>query len=329
MQEKSYTFDHVSLILGATIGAGFASGQEIVTFFSRFGFVSIFFAIIFFILFSYSINLLLNIGKKNYTFFSSNYILKSSLNVIFFIVSANMLAGANELLCGLIFDFQFPLYSIVILLISYFVINKDIKAICKVNKILVPIMISFTILVCFLSFFFSPHSQIAINFDISNLAMLSTSSILYTFCNVLIISSVVLKMGKNINKTKIKNISFTSSFILFCLIILITLSLLINDNSIIFAKMPMIYLAFLINNKLGYMYSFVIFLSIITTLLATLYSINIKIKNKNNYIIFIIVFALSLFGFQKIIQYSYPIIGAFGLIIVLKLNSLKFSNNLV
>ena len=330
MHKKSYIFDYVALILGATIGAGFASGQEIVTFFARFGFVSVFFVVLFCVIFAYCLNLLLSFSKNScYNNLKNNCYLNSILSIIFFMISANMLAGTNELLSDLIFNFNFPLYSILILFVSYLIINKGLKFIFKINKIIVPIMILITILVCFLSFFVSPHSNVSVNFDIANLAMLSTSCVLYTFCNVLVVSKIVLKAGEKIETENIKKVAIISSISLGTIVVLIILSLLINDNSILFSNMPIVLLAFLINKNFGYLYSLIIFFSILTTLLATTYSLTCNHKKKSKLIIYAIIFALSLFGFENLIEYTYPIIGAIGVIIVYKLNNLKLSNNIV
>lgn len=330
MHKKSYIFDYVALILGATIGAGFASGQEIVTFFARFGFVSVFFVVLFCVIFAYCLNLLLSFSKNScYNNLKNNCYLNSILSIIFFMISANMLAGTNELLSDLIFNFNFPLYSILILFVSYLIINKGLKFIFKINKIIVPIMILITILVCFLSFFVSPHSNVSVNFDIANLAMLLTSCVLYTFCNVLVVSKIVLKAGEKIETENIKKVAIISSISLGTIVVLIILSLLINDNSILFSNMPIVLLAFLINKNFGYLYSLIIFFSILTTLLATTYALTCNHKKKSKLIIYAIIFALSLFGFENLIEYTYPIIGAIGVIIVYKLNNLKLSNNIV
>ena len=91
----------------------------------------------------------------------------------------------------------------------------------------------------------------------------------------------------------------------------------------------MIYLAFLIDKKFGYIYCLAIFLSILTTLLATIYSLTFEHKKKSKILIYFIIFALSLFGFKKLIEYTYPIIGALGLIVIYKINNLKLCNNFV
>ena len=71
MGQTKKDIGYIFLILGTTIGAGLASGQEIVLFFAQYGFVSILFVILFAIIFAISIKILLNYGnlmQKNANF---------------------------------------------------------------------------------------------------------------------------------------------------------------------------------------------------------------------------------------------------------------------
>ncbi len=340
MSKKTDCYNYVMLILGSTIGAGLASGQEIVLFFAQYGFVSLPFLLAFVFLFSFSILTLFKFGKistkekdfdktiKHQVFFDS------CGNAIFIIFSATMVSGIESLFNQLFFYTKFHLWAIISLFICAFIILKGFKFILKLNAFLVPIIIIATIGVCALSF--SPsikHSPLTFNTDISNFIFLITSTILYSSCNIMISNKVLIKVGTKIKKESAKKVAIISSIILALIIALIVIALLSNDNSLLFAELPLVYLAFTINSTVGYIYSGIIFLCIITTLLTTLFSFNEnlrkKISNKffSTFIACILIFSLSLFGFENIVRYSYPIIGAIGIFMIFSIkNRLNYEN---
>lgn len=328
MDKNTSVFSGVMLILGATIGAGLASGQEVVIFFAQYGFVSLLYAFIFFILFAYGLIEILKYGQmlqKKPDFLQkhkSNFVFESICAIIFLIFSATMLAGAESLLNEIVYSSKFHLWSVLIILLSLIIMSKDLKWLITINKILVPIIILSTIFVCSFSFTASPHSDFTFSFDISNLAFLTISTILYAACNLMVNSKIAVNLGTKIKEKNIKKVAIITSFIIFLIIVLIIVALLINDNSLPFTEMPIVYIAFMIHPTVGYIYSFIILLCILTTLFATFYSLkeSINTKIKSNFSSFLIsailVFVLSLFGFESIIRYSYPIIGAVGIIVL-------------
>ena len=340
MSKKTDCFSYVMLILGSTIGAGLASGQEIVLFFAQYGYISLIFLFIFVLLFSFSILTLFKFGKiisqqkdfektiKHQVFFDS------CGNIIFLIFSATMVAGIESLFNQLFFYTKFHLWAIISLVLCAFIILRGFKFILKLNTFLVPVIIVATIFVCALSF--SPtneHSPLTINTDLPNVIFLLSSTILYSSCNIMISNKVLIKVGTEIKKETAKKVAIISSITLALIIALIIIALLSNDNSLLFAELPLVYLAFTINTIVGYIYSGIIFICIITTLLTTFFSFNEnlrkKISNKvfSTFVACILIFSLSLFGFENIVRYSYPIIGAIGIFMIFSIkNRLNYEN---
>lgn len=321
------------LILGSTIGAGLASGQEVVIFFAQYGFVSIFYAFIFFILFTYGLTQMLKYGnmlqqkpdflKKH----KQSYLLESFYSIIFLIFSATMLAGAESLLNDIFFHSKLHIWSILIIFVGILAISKELNWLMIISNILVPLIIISTMLVCALSFNISSHSDLVLSFDFSNLVFLFISTILYVACNLMVNSKITIKLGLKIKEKNIKKVAIISSFIIFLLVSFIIIALLINDNSLLFAEMPIVYIAFLINPTFGYFYSFIILLCILTTLFTTFFSLKeiLHEKFKSNFLSKIIsafaIFIVSLFGFESIIRYSYPLIGALGIIMLFNIKN--------
>lgn len=321
------------LILGSTIGAGLASGQEVVIFFAQYGFVSIFYAFIFFILFTYGLTQMLKYGnmlqqkpdflKKH----KQSYLLESFYSIIFLIFSATMLAGSESLLNDIFFHSKLHIWSILIIFVGILAISKELNWLMIISNILVPLIIISTMLVCALSFNISSHSDLVLSFDFSNLVFLFISTILYVACNLMVNSKITIKLGLKIKEKNIKKVAIISSLIIFLLVSFIIIALLINDNSLLFAEMPIVYIAFLINPTFGYFYSFIILLCILTTLFTTFFSLKeiLHEKFKSNFLSKIIsafaIFIVSLFGFESIIRYSYPLIGALGIIMLFSIKN--------
>ena len=178
-------FNVIFVVIGTLIGAGFASGSEINLFFNRFGitgffgiFISMF--IILFVMYRIlSINLNIKANSYNefvYKKFNNKYIqlfLKIVIDSFALISFYVMVAGfssffSQELNVPKIFG------SFIICISSFFIFNKSINAIVKVNTILTPLLL---ILLLFLGFRCINIDSISPSLTVSG--DFFTSSILY------------------------------------------------------------------------------------------------------------------------------------------------------
>ena len=105
--KKSFVWTFVMAILGAIIGAGFASGKEIVSFFGKYGYWVIPFLVLAAILFFFCFYIFSNLGKdikpKSISDITSKIFGKAGVFVDFsfilstFITLASMLAGCDSI----------------------------------------------------------------------------------------------------------------------------------------------------------------------------------------------------------------------------------------
>ncbi|GHH98394.1 YkvI family membrane protein [Neobacillus kokaensis] len=170
-------FQIAAVYIGTVVGAGFATGKEIVEFFSRFGFfgfISILMSGYLFIMIgSKLMRMAAQIDAKSYQEFNEHLFGKWPSKIINFSmlfmligVSAVMLAGA-----GAVFEEQLGLPKNVgvflTIFLSYLVMLVGTKGLFAVNTFVVPIMISFSLILMFLSvqmpnfldqFLFIPHA---------------------------------------------------------------------------------------------------------------------------------------------------------------------------
>ena len=236
-----------------------------------------------------------------------------------------MLACLNSLMNELIYTFPFPIWSLIAIFASSIVIIFGIKFLLKLSIFLTPIIIIGIIYICFKVNVISPNSAPAFSSDIPNLLFLFLSTISYACCNLIVSNKLLFKLGKGLSSKQIKWVSFVTSFILVVVIAVIAISMLINDEIILFTELPLVYMAFLINNSVGYFFSAIIILSIITTLFTTQFSFHeiLKIKNSKKFILSISLFyLLSLFGFSEIVKFLYPLIGGLGFVMLFYLKQL-------
>ncbi len=154
-------FQIAAVYIGTVVGAGFATGKEIVEFFSQFGFfgfISILMSGYLFIMIgSKMMRMAAQIEAKSYQEFNEHLFGKWPSKIINFFmlimllgVSAVMLAGA-----GAVFEEQLglPKYvgAFLTIFLSYIVMLVGTKGLFAVNTFVVPIMISFSLILMFLS----------------------------------------------------------------------------------------------------------------------------------------------------------------------------------
>lgn len=324
------------LIVGTIVGAGLASGQEIVVFFAQHGFISIIFLVPVFFVFNYGIKQFLSYGKRYYTVdFKENKIFRLYDFLSFFIfvaIGSAMVAGGNELLNEYVFKFNFPVWSFIIILISTIVVYFGIKGLLNLSIYLVPIMVVGIVFVCVKGTSVSSVSSPAFSTDFLSVFMLSLSTISYCCCNMITANQVLFESGSKLCEKQIKKVSFFSSLILTTIIGIIIVAILLTDKASLFAELPLVFMAFLIGKETGVFFCVVLFLSILTTLFATQYSfvqiLNRKIKLKRKklascLISLLTILIVSFFGFGEIITYFYPILGVFGFVMLFQLKSLS------
>lgn len=302
------------LIVGTMIGAGFASGKEVVTFFGDVP--NMFIALIAGILvFGCSVLFLFvgrrvkksDIGEVNGVVFGKArpladvFMLFNSMTVL-----GAMLAGTDSLAAEFI-DIR-PVASIVVGLLCAFTAVKGINGVLKANAVLVPIMVVF-LCVC---------SCLAIDFPFKAMSspIRPYSIILYVSMNMILGGSVLTTVHK-LSPREIILAAATASVLIAVLLMLIMGAL--QSGSAAHADMPTLVIA-LKSGKLMYFLCFpVIGASIFTTMLSAFKSLYdylcsfISVKTLAAALVLTGGLIVGAFGFTNVVGKLYPIIGATGL----------------
>lgn len=316
------------VIIGALIGAGFASGQEIFSFFYIYGKNGIYGILIMSILigiFIYkSLKIIYQKQVYNYNDFLNLFIKNTKIrNVILWIVNVLLLVSFYIMVAGFGAYFEQEIGinriigSIVLNLLCVIVFFSNIKGVLKASNLIVPFLIFFI-------FFIGIKNIVQIRtidfYQMKNNWILSM--LIYNSYNFILLMPVLISLKKQITKEKnIKKVSILVTIIILILSINIFFLLLnANIKEIENQEMPIVYIISNYFNKYKKIYAFIVLSSIFTTAISVGIGFlqNIS-KNSNSYpqfVLFMCITSLlmSNIGFSKLLNFIYPVFGYIGIL---------------
>lgn len=332
----------VFVIIGALIGAGFASGQEIYVFFYAYGMKGIIGIIISSALIGYIIYKTFKIIQKNdistYREFLEiiigkdkkklisilNLIINTFLLVTFFIMISGFGAYFEQQL-----GMDSLIGSIILAILCYIVFMTSTNGIVKVSTIIVPFLIFFIIYIGIQILGIIDISKIQqYTINNNNSLMFILKSILYSSYNSILLIPVLITLKDYLKNNRInKYASILTTIIVATLSITLFLILSKIDVNIENLEMPAVYLVSKISKILAIIYGFIILSSIFTTSISIGNSFiqNICKKKKSYQHIALIMCITSIFvskiGFSNLVQILYPFFGYLGIIQIIKIIS--------
>ena len=241
----------IFVIIGTIIGAGFASGQEIYSFFNIYQENGILGILISSFLIGISIYIIL---KKSSELKVNSYnelleksaisknikiILKFIINLFLLISFYIMVAGFGAYFKQ---EFNIPniLTAIIILIICYITFMKNIEGIAKVNTIIIPVLIIIVIGLGIKCNIISSISKASMaNMEVSGNWLIS--SIEYASYNTILLVPILLSL-KNYAEKNEKKISIITTIIFFTLSIIIYF-IMFNMEGLENVEIPLVYIA--------------------------------------------------------------------------------------
>lgn len=333
-KDKIATLKVAGTYIGTVVGAGFASGQEILQFFVSFGkagFLGIFVITLLFMFIGY---IVMDLGYKLKARNHLPIVRKtggrilgtfSDIVITFFLFGAltAMIAGS-----GAIFAQEFNLHPLIgsffMALISIITVMGGFHGTINSISFVVPFLIVSAIGVSIASILISPASCFR---EIPRSGILRNwlwSSILYVSYNSVTAISILGPLGYSAgNKKVIRNGALLGGIGLGLGAGAIFISLYINSGTIYDLEVPMLFVAGRISPLIKIFYSVILLAEIYTTAVSDLYGFTARIctKEKNRPFLIIIstasAFLLSLAGFSNLVRYLYPIVGYCGIITLL------------
>jgi len=318
--------------IGTIVGAGFASGQEIIAFFTRYGAwgaVGIAVATFFFIYLGYKMMMISHhLGSPSYESFNRALFgpfIGSAINLFIFItllgVTTVMLAGSGSIL-----EEQFGLSYLLgvgcTVVLSFAVLQKGLTSLLAVNSIVVPMMILFSCLVLF-----GTENITAIPAKEPANYFFLWKAILYVSFNLAMAQSVLIPIGSYIKDPSIlKRGAMIGGIVLGFMLISSHVAMLSQWDEVRMMDIPMVVLINEWNDWLQLFFVFVLFCEIFTTLISNVYGITQQLRelfpvseNTLYVLLFTAGFGLCTFGYSQLLLFLYPLFGYLGLATVFRI----------
>ena len=316
----------IFVIIGTIIGAGFASGQEIYSFFNVYGengLIGVLLSCVLIGLITYkALKKAPKQNVKSYNDFLETMkmpemvknILKVIINIFLLMSFYIMVAGFSAYFKQ---EFNIPsiITAVIILAIAYITFMKNIEGIANINTIIIPILILIIIGLGLKS----NIANIVANMDLSKINLSGNwiiKSIEYASYNSILLIPMLISLKKyTINNEKKISIITT---IIFSMLSLIIFLVMFNVSGLENIEIPLVYIA----NKFGKVYSMVYSIVIIVAIYTTLISagfgfLNNCTKTKRSYKILAVIICISAIlisniSFSKLVNLTYPVFGLLG-----------------
>jgi uncharacterized membrane protein YkvI len=317
--------------IGTIVGAGFATGQEILQFFTRFGHWGTFTIAVATLLFIWLGTKMMvlagEIQAKSYEDLNkalfgerAGRLVSLFMMVILLGVIAVMMAGA-----GSIFYEHWNISYVSGLLITiagcYVLLRKGMKSILTVNTIVVPLMLLFTVIVL-ADAIASPGSSrwLTIKTDLSPWAAWA-APFLYAAFNLSMSQAVLVPLGAQIGDRKtIVAGAWIGGIGIGFMLLAGHIALSMHMPGVQQFAIPMGGIARGLGQGLQWIYTALIFAEIFTTLIADIYGLSLQLQERLKWprnlltaIILLICFFASRIGFEPLLSTLYPLFGLFSL----------------
>ncbi|MDD3831291.1 MAG: hypothetical protein PHW00_01385 [Clostridia bacterium] len=316
MGRASGVLGAICVIIGGVIGVGFATGKEILLFFH--GANAYVIGCTIFVLLA-SLTFLFLYCARTYCVFNTRQLFGRLFGKFYFLpdwllifsyyaLMSTMLAGANLCLCGLFnMSDRLPVFSLATAVICGWVLTHNMNGLKALNIIIVPFIIIFVLFVTFMGEYAQGVITVKNTFS-------------YSCFNVFMMCGILLPLAQDMSIKQCLISAIVSAFILSLLLTLILIA--INNDYYANLSMPLIYLAKEKNHTLFVMSSIVLYLAIVTTLVANAFPLIDRVyamtdsKFLSVFIVMSCGLVTSLFGFERIVDTLYPFMAQLGTAII-------------
>lgn len=306
-------FSIVLVIIGALVGAGFTSGQEIYSFFYSYGSIGIIGIIITCCLISLMVHKSLKIIYSNkinsYDEFLNIFIKNEKItkaisvviNILLLVTFYIMVAGF-----GAYFEQEIGLKRIIGSSILVIMVNivffTSVKGVMKVSEYIVPLLIIFIIII-------GGTNLLTINSNAEVLCIKKgwlLSCVIYCSYNIILLIPVLISIRKQITKKEnIKYISILCGIFMIIMSLMLYVLLMRANVELASLEMPIVYVIRTFFKSFKTIYAFIILMSIFTTAISIgiglLQNISNDRRRYTQSVIFMCITSLivSNFGFSK------------------------------
>lgn len=332
------SFQIGSAFIGIIVGAGFASGQEILQFFSSFGYIGIAGSIVAAALFAFLGMNLTQLGSRLQTTSHKDVIyhicgryLGAFVDIIitFFLfgVTVVMFSGA-----GAIFEEQFGLPAVVgglfMAVVTVATVTLNVQKVIGLISSVTPFLLIMVVVIAGYSLFHFDPSSLDMETAVAKTSPAASNwimgALLYVSYNIAAGVAMITVIGGTVKDQKVAGRGgIIGGLGLGLLILLINISMLTQMDKIADVAMPMITLSNAMHPVVGYIMAIVLIGMIYNTAVAMLYAFSARVvkPEKPSFKVFTILFGAiafiaSFLGFVNLVGTVYPITGYLGFLLI-------------
>lgn len=312
-------FKWLFLIIGTTIGAGYASGRELWQFFGHESVLAIF---IFIILFMVSCHVILSVSYKLRTV---HYlpVLKTLLGkrmtilydmmiiLYLFTTTAVMYAGSGAALEAFRIPYFYGICISAFFVIILFIWRAD--GVVRMNALLIPVLI-ILLLFTLTYFLFSQEQVFNMNWQRQSNWK---AGFMFTSLNILPLVAVLAAIGSKINhRGEIWIASVGSAFLLGGVTFIYNESLIHVAEELLYIEIPLFAILKYYPSFMAVMMTVLLWLAIYTTAVSGLLGLTSRLQNKMTlpwwqfaFILTLLMLPITIVGFSNLVAFLYPLYG--------------------
>ncbi|OZB96782.1 hypothetical protein [Paenibacillus sp. XY044] len=323
--------------IGTIVGAGFATGQEILQFFTQYGkwaTLTILLSTALFIWLGTKIMIISRrISARSYEDFNKHLFGDRaggmiSIVMMFVLVCVNsvMLAGAGSVFVEHL-NLHYQTGLLITLIGSYILLTRGMNAIVQMNSIVVPMMLTLSLAIIFNTIRMpGSDSFLRITTD-HHFTAVWTSPLLYTAFNLVMAQAVLVPLGsKAESHAVVKWGGILGGIGVGFMLLAAHVAMSAHMPGIRQYEIPMGSIASSLGTTIQLIYVMLIFLEIFSTFVADIYGVTLQLQQHIHLppklliaCVMFVCFLLSQIGFSSLLSVLYPIFGALSLLLVLRL----------
>jgi uncharacterized membrane protein YkvI len=317
--------------IGTVVGAGFASGREVMQFFTRFGAWGpylIILSTLFFVWIGAKVMLLsADLQAKSYEDLNKHLFgeklgkwISHAMLFVLLGVNAVMLAGAGAIFSEHL-NLSYQTGLIFTMCACFILLRKGMNGVLAINTLVVPVMIGFTVYLVFETLQ-TPNSAhwLTRTTDLSPWAAW-LSPFLYAAFNLSMSQAVLVPLGSTIKDPKVLlRGAWIGGIGIGLLLLSGHLALSARMPNVLQFDIPMGGIARELGAGLHWIYVFLIFMEIFTTLVADIYGLTLQLHDRTKAsqslltaILLLICFLAGQIGFGPLLSTLYPMFGLLSL----------------
>ncbi|WP_379144788.1 hypothetical protein [Paenibacillus sp. sgz500992] len=323
--------------IGTIVGAGFATGQEILRFFTRYGHWAVLTILLATVLFIWLGTKMMVIARRieadsyedfNRHLFGERVGSSISLFTLIVLVAVNsiMLAGAGAIFQeNLGLPFQAGL--LITIFGSYFLLKRGISGILQINSVVVPLMLTLSLIIISNTLGVPGAGRFLFLETDRSIFGAWMSPLLYTAFNLGMAQAVLVPLARHTDdeKSLVRGGILGGAGIGFMLLAA-HFAMSSQMPGILQFEIPMGSIAFRLGPLVQSIYLLLIFLEIFSTFVANIYGVGVQLKQHLPIapslvtpLLMLICYLFSQFGFSSLLGVFYPIFGALALVWVIML----------